>query len=140
MVIELKSLKETELFAKKVSKILEQNELLLLFGGLGSGKTTFVKYLLRVLKFKKCEVSSPSFTIVQEYNNSFKKVYHIDLYRIENESELLEIGLEEILNENDLILVEWPEIGMKIFEKCGKKIIKIKFTWEKGKRFVELTN
>lgn len=140
MVVELKSLKDTELFAKKVSKIINQNEILLLFGSLGSGKTTFVRYLFKALKFKKCEVSSPSFTIVQQYNDSLKKIYHIDLYRIENESELSEIGLEEILSEDALVFVEWPEIGMKIFERCGKKIIKIKFSLEKGKRTVELTN
>lgn len=140
MLIEVKTLKDTKQLAEKTAKSLKGNELMLLTGDLGSGKTTFAKYLLEALGFQRNSVSSPSFTLIQEYFNSGKRVYHIDLYRIEKESELSELGLLDILDSEDLVLVEWPEIAEKHFENCERKILKIHFDFKNGKRRVYLTN
>lgn len=140
MVFELKTLKDTENLAKKFSTQLKEKDLVLLKGDLGSGKTTFVKFLVKSLGFPQDNVSSPSFTIVQEYIFEGKTIYHIDLYRIEKEDELFEIGLEEILNGDSLVIVEWPDVGEIFFETCGRRIFRINFDFKDGKRRVNLTN
>lgn len=140
MVIELKTLNDTKKLARRIAKKIKCNELILLSGDLGSGKTTFTRYLIMALGFPEDTVKSPSFTIVQEYLHHGKSVYHIDLYRIEKESELKELGLEEILSEQSLVIVEWPEAGKKVFENCGREILKINFCFNKGRRSAYLTN
>ncbi len=86
---------------------LKGGDVVALSGGLGSGKTTFVRHLLAELGHEG-EVPSPSFAIVQPYEHMMLPVWHADLYRIENPSELAEIGLDSI--EGDaVLLVEWPE-------------------------------
>lgn len=140
MVFELKTLKDTENLAKKFSNQLKEKDLVLLKGDLGSGKTTFVKFLVESLGFPPDNVSSPSFTIVQEYIFKGKTIYHIDLYRIEKEDELFEIGLEEILSGDSLVIVEWPDIGEIFFETSGRRIFRINFDFKDGKRRVNLTN
>lgn len=140
MVFELKTLKDTENLAKKFSTQLKEKDLVLLKGDLGSGKTTFVKFLVKSLGFPPDNVSSPSFTIVQEYIFEGKTIYHIDLYRIEKEDELFEIGLEEILNSDSLVIAEWPDVGEIFFESCGRRIFRINFDFKDGKRRVNLTN
>ncbi|MCX7830878.1 MAG: tRNA (adenosine(37)-N6)-threonylcarbamoyltransferase complex ATPase subunit type 1 TsaE [Acidobacteria bacterium] len=140
MVVELKTLNDTEKLAKSLVKNLKKESLILLFGDLGSGKTTFVKYLAKALGFKPSDVSSPSFTIVQEYKTKNNKIYHIDLYRLEDEKEIFEIGIEEILDGDSLVVVEWPQIGMKIFENCGRSVLRLDFSFKNNKRTVDLTN
>lgn len=140
MVFELKTLKDTENLAKKLAGQLKENDLILLSGELGSGKTTFTKYLVKTLGFPHTNVSSPSFTIVQEYISKKMKIYHIDLYRVEKEDELLEIGLEEILSDSCLVIVEWPEIGKSFFETCKRRVFRIHFGFKNGKRSANLTN
>lgn len=92
------------------SKEIKNNEILLLKGNLGAGKTTFVKEFLNILYAnKKLDVKSPTFTILNLYEVGNKKIYHYDLYRIKHIHELEEIGFFENLGE-DLIFIEWPEI------------------------------
>lgn len=86
---------------------LKGGDVVTLSGGLGSGKTTFVRYLLVKLGHEG-EVPSPSFAIVQPYEHIMLPVWHADLYRIENPSELAEIGLDSI-GSDAVLLVEWPE-------------------------------
>ena len=81
----------------------------LLFNGvMGSGKTTLIKNLVNRLG---CEdnVSSPTFSIVNEYKVKGSTVYHFDFYRIENEFEALDIGLEDYISKNNWCLIEWSE-------------------------------
>ena len=91
-------------------KVLEQmhSKTLLLYGDMGSGKTTLVKALVSQLGGKK-EASSPTFSIVNEYKVENDKVYHFDMYRIEDETEALDIGIEEYLYSNHYNFIEWPE-------------------------------
>jgi tRNA threonylcarbamoyladenosine biosynthesis protein TsaE len=97
----------TEALARRLAPLLRGGDVLALSGGLGTGKTTFVRYLLAALGHKG-EVPSPSFAIVQPYEHMVPAVWHADLYRIEDPSELAEIGLESA-GDDAVLIVEWPE-------------------------------
>ena len=93
----------------KLSSHLSKKCLIFLTGELGSGKTSFIKELLAT-KFKFDETSSPTFGIVNTYSINRKNIYHYDLYRIKNHSELNEFGFYENLDIQTLHFIEWPEI------------------------------
>ncbi|MEZ4802621.1 MAG: tRNA (adenosine(37)-N6)-threonylcarbamoyltransferase complex ATPase subunit type 1 TsaE [Gelidibacter sp.] len=82
---------------------------ILLNGTMGVGKTTFVKALAKVLGSKD-DVSSPTFSIVNEYELPNDMLYHFDMYRIKDEAEALQFGIEDYLSTNHWIIIEWPEI------------------------------
>lgn len=86
-----------------------KHNILLLKGNLGAGKTTFTKFLLKKLGSKD-EVSSPTYAIVNEYHTPKGKVFHFDLYRMKNISEVYDIGIDEYLDNAQLCIIEWPEI------------------------------
>ena len=90
-----------------LARQLRGGDVVALSGGLGSGKTTFVRHLLAALGHEG-EVPSPSFAIVQSYDHMMLEVWHADLYRIEDPAELAEIGLDSI-GDDAALLVEWPE-------------------------------
>ena len=90
-----------------LARQLKGGDVVGLSGGLGAGKTTFVRHLLAALGHED-EVPSPSFAIVQPYEHMMLPVWHADLYRIEDPAELAEIGLDSIGDEA-VLLVEWPE-------------------------------
>lgn len=118
----VKSLKETEKLAKEISKYPLKGKCLLLNGNLGAGKTTFTKFLLKNLGVKSI-VSSPTFTILNEYEAQYP-IYHFDMYRITDPSELYELGFEDYLTnpnsqfvKNGLKIVEWGENVKEILPK-----------------------
>ncbi|WP_332019080.1 tRNA (adenosine(37)-N6)-threonylcarbamoyltransferase complex ATPase subunit type 1 TsaE [Kaistella sp.] len=86
-----------------------KHNILLLKGNLGAGKTTFTKFLLKNLGSKD-EVSSPTYAIVNEYHTPKGKVFHFDLYRMKNITEVYDIGMDEYLDNAQLCIIEWPEI------------------------------
>ena len=110
--------KETEDKAKNFASLIKgfKNSLLInLIGNLGAGKTTFVRGLIQELGFDEF-VKSPTFTIVESYESDNLKVFHFDLYRIEDDKELQAIGVEDYLTEeNAITLVEWPEKSKRYF-------------------------
>jgi len=82
---------------------------LLFKGSMGAGKTTFIKTICKVLDIED-EVSSPTFSIVNEYHSPVKgAVFHFDFYRLEDEEEAYDLGYEEYLFSGQICLVEWPE-------------------------------
>jgi tRNA threonylcarbamoyladenosine biosynthesis protein TsaE len=100
---------ETMTFGRKLAVDLRPPCWVLLRGELGSGKTTLVKGIVGGLGAARPEeVTSPSFTLVHEYGND-KRVYHVDLYRIQNDSELATLGLEDLLVQQVTTIVEWSE-------------------------------
>jgi tRNA threonylcarbamoyladenosine biosynthesis protein TsaE len=90
---------------------LRGGEMILLSGGLGAGKTLFTKGILQALGFDVDEVTSPSFTLVNLYETERFDVYHIDLWRVdENSDAAFAVGLDEILeNERAAVIIEWAE-------------------------------
>lgn len=113
--------------AKKFSKILKRGDVVFLYGEIGVGKTTFVKYLINNLqkqnKVSLTEVTSPTFSLLNEYQIKDLTIQHFDLFRLKDGSETRNIGLFE--NYNDILtLIEWPE---KITDK---PIIKYDFYFE----------
>jgi len=84
-------------------------KIVLLRGELGSGKTTLVKSVLKKMGVNEC-VTSPTFSIVNEYDFSENIIYHFDLYRIENIEELDVIGFEDYIYSQKICFIEWPEI------------------------------
>ena len=96
----------TRAFGAALAPLLRPGDVVLLDGPLGAGKTTLVRGLLEALGHRG-EVPSPSFAIVQPYDELPLPLWHVDLYRIEDPSELEELGLEHVLGEG-VLLVEWP--------------------------------
>lgn len=93
-------------------QILEHttSKTLLFKAEMGSGKTTLIKALVKTLGCSET-ISSPTFSIVNEYLTTNKKIiYHFDLYRVEDESELYDFGIEDYLNVDAYLFVEWPEL------------------------------
>jgi len=99
----------------KISKSLESGEIIGLNGNLGSGKTTFIKGILKGLNYKS-DVTSPTFSLVNEYDADLK-VIHIDFYREPNVKRWQDIGFEEIIYNNDIILIEWSNLIPEILPK-----------------------
>lgn len=93
-----------------------KHKLVLFIGDLGAGKTTSIKELLKLLK---CEDigSSPSYSIINEYKLGDEKIYHIDLYRLENPEEAFNLGIEDYLYSGFYCFVEWPQIIFEFIEE-----------------------
>ena len=101
---------ETFEFGEKLGGELRGGEVILLRGGLGAGKTLLTKGILSSLDFDVDEVTSPSFALVNLYRTDRFNVYHIDLWRCEGEDVAFSVGLEEILEEQDrVVIIEWAE-------------------------------
>ena len=118
--------KDTKSVAEKLSKLIKQGDFILLSGNLGVGKTTFIKYIINSLqkinKQKISEVTSPTFTVINEYKIKKILIKHYDLYRIKNKKELNNLGIDENLKDQ-ITLVEWPEIVKKIRIKDSINLI-----------------
>ncbi len=102
---------EEEMLAlgRRIGEALPQKQLIFLIGDLGAGKTTLAKGIVEGLKAGRAEeVSSPTFTLIHEYGDPVR-VYHIDLYRLESARELAGLGLDEVLERQAVILIEWPD-------------------------------
>lgn len=105
---------ETLDFGAACAGYLPAGSVLALVGELGAGKTQFVKGLARGLEIKQESVSSPTFSIVQEYQG-IRPLVHMDLYRIASESELYEIGFDEYMESDAIVVVEWPQVARAFF-------------------------
>ncbi|MCX7727904.1 MAG: tRNA (adenosine(37)-N6)-threonylcarbamoyltransferase complex ATPase subunit type 1 TsaE [Bacteroidia bacterium] len=105
----VKELNDWESLVEYLLKNFPDKKILLLKGQLGAGKTTLVQAFGKILQVKE-HITSPTFSIMHEYHNDTKKIYHFDLYRLESDKELKNIGFEQFLYEGDYCFIEWPEI------------------------------
>lgn len=113
------NVKETEQFAFDFAKKLKPGDILLLKGDLGVGKTIVAKSICKFFNIDT-EVTSPTFTILKSYNinGKIKKINHLDLYRLNNENQLDDIGFNDVIYEDSSIsLIEWPEIANEYLPK-----------------------
>jgi len=111
--MDLSSLKDTKKLSEKISKIIKVDDIIFLYGEIGVGKTTFVRFLINQLevvnKINKSDILSPTFNIVYDYEIKKIKILHFDLYRLKKYKDILELGMFE-KSENNITIVEWPEL------------------------------
>ncbi len=112
---------ETKKTAKSYAKTLKSGDIVLLSGDLGAGKTVFSKGLIEALT-GDTEVVSPTFSICNTYSGKMS-VYHFDLYRIEDPSELENIGIMDMMYSNGVCIFEWAERAEEIFPSYAKKVV-----------------
>ena len=102
------SIQETIGYGREFAQTLSPGDIVCLEGDLGAGKTHFVKGIASYFGVKESTVSSPTFTLINEYAGSIP-VYHFDCYRLKSEQEALEIGAEEYFYGEGISIVEWPQ-------------------------------
>lgn len=107
-MIHLADASATAALGARIASLLQAGEAVCLFGGLGVGKSTLARGLIRFLTHPAEDVPSPTFTLMQTYETADFTVAHFDLYRLKDAAEAYEIGLEEALDEGAAI-IEWPE-------------------------------
>ncbi len=104
------SAEETIAFGRTLTDLLEPPRLVLLRGELGAGKTTLIKGIAAGFQAASEEdVTSPTFTLVHEYRGPKANLYHIDLYRVDTPRQLETLGLDDLIAENSVLLIEWGE-------------------------------
>jgi tRNA threonylcarbamoyladenosine biosynthesis protein TsaE len=111
-------------FGRKLAERLVPGDLVLLYGGLGAGKTLLTKGILEGIDYDVDEVTSPSFALVNLYKTPEMDVYHIDLWRMDGKNAAAAVGLDEILEyPNSLTIIEWSErLGDALFPNRTIKI------------------
>jgi tRNA threonylcarbamoyladenosine biosynthesis protein TsaE len=104
------SAEETMAFGRTLTELLAPPKLVLLCGELGAGKTTLVKGIAAAFEAAAEEdVTSPTFTLVHEYRGPLANLYHIDLYRVDTPRQLETLGLDDLVAEDSILLIEWGE-------------------------------
>jgi tRNA threonylcarbamoyladenosine biosynthesis protein TsaE len=99
---------ETGRAGEALAHSLAAGDVVLLYGPLGAGKTAFVRGLARGLGADTDEVSSPTFTLIQEYTGAERRLFHVDLYRLEPR-EIDDLGLDELIAGDDVVAIEWAD-------------------------------
>ena len=128
--IDITSEKSTKEFAENLTSYFDGGEHIFLYGDMGVGKTTFVRYFINKIqindKLAISEVTSPTFNLLNEYKTNNFVIKHYDLFRIKNSSETNDLDIFE-KNKNIITLVEWPQI---IVNKNNAKSIDLLFSYE----------
>ena len=128
--MQLKSLKDTQNLSKNISRIISAGDIIFLYGEIGVGKTTFVRFFINYLEskngIKNGDVLSPTFNIVYDYDIGNIKILHYDLYRLKNYKDISQLGMFET-SKDHIKIVEWPEL----IESKPKDRIDILFQYSK---------
>lgn len=120
---------------KLLGRESEAGDVIALVGELGAGKTTLTQGMMEGLGYRD-EVTSPTFTLVQEYTGGRLDVFHFDFYRVEEEHELLDLGWDDYLERGGLVIVEWPNLHPDLLPK-GTRWLKLSHH-EEGRRIQEI--
>ncbi|MFQ3307270.1 MAG: tRNA threonylcarbamoyladenosine biosynthesis protein TsaE [Candidatus Midichloriaceae bacterium] len=115
------SLEKLEVLVSSIVNDLDEFKIILLDGDLGTGKTTFVKHLIKSMGGALDIVSSPTFNLLHTYKVKNYNIAHFDLYRLNHESELYNIGLEEALD-TCITIIEWSDLAKKFIDQNHIKI------------------
>lgn len=104
-----RSLEETERLAADFFGMINPNGLAALYGPLGGGKTAFVRGLAKAAGVDPDDVTSPTFTLINEYHGGRMPIYHFDLYRLKSPAEFYGLGADDYLSREGIILIEWAD-------------------------------
>lgn len=134
--LESKELKDLQEVAKSIISFAGSLKIWLFYGEMGAGKTTLIKEICSLLGVRE-NVSSPTYSIVNEYLTQKEKIFHFDFYRIKSETEALDIGYEEYFYSESYCLIEWPE---KIPNLVPEEFLKIEIkALENKSRIIHLS-
>ena len=138
--MQIDSIQDTKKLSKKIAKIIKKGDVIFLYGEIGVGKTTFVRFLINYLEeknnVKKSDIPSPTYNIVYDYDVKKIKILHYDLYRLKSDKDILELGMFEN-SENNIKIIEWPEL---IDPKPKSRIeIKFKYLEKENSRSVKIS-
>ena len=136
-IIKIKNEKETENFGRRLGESLSAGDVVAIVGDLGTGKTTLTGYIARGLGIKET-VSSPTFTIIKEYNSGRLPLYHFDVYRIGDPEELFNIGADEYFDGDGVCVVEWADLVSEELPENSKYIF-IEYGEKEGERIYKCT-
>ena len=128
---------ETKKFATDVAQTLKKGDVIALVGDLGTGKTTLSKYIAEALGITET-ITSPTFTIVQEYHSGRLPLYHFHVYRVDDIEEMYRIGYEEYFYGEGVCIVEWADIVEEIIPEYAK-VIFIEYGEDEGERLYRCT-
>ena len=137
MIKIIENLQETRAFGFDLAKKLKQGDIIALIGDLGTGKTTLTKSIAEGLGITEM-ITSPTFTIVQEYHQGRLPLYHFDVYRVNDVEEMYELGYEEYFFGQGVCVIEWADLIMDIIPK-GALIINIEYGAEEDQRVYHVT-
>jgi len=112
--INLNSEQDTISLAQSIAPYINRNAIILLYGPLGSGKTFFAKQLCAFLGVTET-TNSPSFVLINRYQAKSFPIYHIDLYRLQDEEEAFQLGIEDFIDEG-VVIIEWPQLLEPLFD------------------------
>ena len=111
--MQLKSLEDTKYFSESISKIIKPGDIIFLYGEIGVGKTTFVRFFINHLEskngIKNSDILSPTFNIVYDYDVGNIKIIHYDLFRLKNYKDIFQLDIFET-SQDSIKIVEWPEL------------------------------
>lgn len=121
---------------REMGRDVKAGEVIALVGDLGAGKTTLTQGLMQGLGYEE-EVTSPTFSLVQEYRGGRLEVFHFDFYRVEDEHELLDLGWDDYLDRNGLIIVEWPNLHPALLPMNTRWL---KLSHQEGGRLIDIVS
>ena len=128
--MEIRSIRDTKKLSENLSNIIKADGIIFLYGEIGVGKTTFVRFFINYIEsknsIKNSDILSPTFNIVYDYDIKNIKILHYDLYRLKNYQDISQLGIFETLNKS-IKIVEWPEL----IEPKPKDRIDIQFQYSK---------
>ena len=118
---------ETQAIGERVGQDLKPGDIVALIGDLGAGKTCLTQGIARGVKIEPNQiVNSPSYTLINEYAGKIP-IYHIDLYRLQRQEEILDLGLEEYLEGNGICIIEWAD---RMLDLLPEGCMTIELSWE----------
>lgn len=136
MELEITKLNELKDAAQTILEHHSESRVFAIYGEMGAGKTTIIKEFCQLLQSPNL-VSSPTFTIINEYEDCFKNpIFHFDLYRLKNSIEASNIGIEDYLYSGHYCFIEWPDIIESVLPE-GTIIVNIKVDDSTKKRIIE---
>ena len=134
--IVLKNETDTRALGAKLAAQMKPDQVYALIGDLGTGKTTLAKAVARGLGVTET-LTSPTFTIVQEYETGRLPLYHFDVYRVNDEDELFEVGLEDYFHKGGVCLIEWADLIEDLLPE-GTVTVRLAYGEEEGERICSI--